>query len=168
VLFQPALEPRGQFPAPPIKFPAPLKKFPAPASREFVCKPLISQRFLRPESPEKALFSKNSLLNSLLPGNLALRPVVSICLLSHGVGLCDVSRRAEGCRARSPAEDANRQHRRLQQLLGPGCPGDGGPGCRRICDARSGRRARTRPVQRAGHQRQCLCGICAGRGCCQP
>jgi hypothetical protein len=78
---------RGQFPAPPIKFPAPLKKFPAPASREFVCRPLISQRFLTPESPEKALFSKNSLLNSLLPGNLVLRPVVSVWLLSHGVGL---------------------------------------------------------------------------------
>jgi hypothetical protein len=40
-----------------------------------------------PSRPEKALFSKNSLLNSLLPGNLALRPgqLAGFSLFSVGV-----------------------------------------------------------------------------------
>jgi hypothetical protein len=62
--------PGAKFPAPSIKFPARTKKFPAPLSREFAHNRLMLFAFLMRESPFEAIFSKNSLLNSLLAGNL--------------------------------------------------------------------------------------------------
>jgi hypothetical protein len=69
--------PRRKIPCSLDKFPARAEKFPAPLSREFAYKRLMLLAFWMRESPSEALFSKNSLLNSLPAGNLTWRLVRS-------------------------------------------------------------------------------------------
>ena len=108
----PALIPQNskiqKFPEPSTKFPARLIKFPAPSSREFADKQLMLHEFWRRESRLEALFSKNSLLNSLPAGNRALvsslvggKGSLLISLLS--AGLITPSAGRAGCEEESYA-----------------------------------------------------------------